>query len=162
MQECERVSVWVLSECRGAHEKAEVAGTQGAPDGAAHAFRQDLPLQRALGRPGKYLAGYMLRAPEVPGAPLQGLRGQHNLPGDASYSESKASARPTHRGILQHIRLCAEFHRRTEILDRIKSFLMDESTPAPLVVHGNRGSILALSEKLSKIWLAKTPKLVLR
>ncbi|KAH3878603.1 hypothetical protein DPMN_002500 [Dreissena polymorpha] len=59
----------------------------------------------------------MLRAPEVPGAPLQGLRGQHDLSGDASYSESKASARPTHRGILQHIRLCAEFHRRTEILD---------------------------------------------
>ncbi|KAH3870233.1 hypothetical protein DPMN_033415 [Dreissena polymorpha] len=59
----------------------------------------------------------MLRAPEVPGAPLQGLCGQHDLSGDASYSESKASARPTHRGILQHIRLCAEFHRRTEILD---------------------------------------------
>ncbi|KAH3693078.1 hypothetical protein DPMN_002499 [Dreissena polymorpha] len=51
------------------------------------------------------------------------------------------------------------------LLQRIKSFLMDESTTAPLVVHGNRGSgnsILALSEKLSKIWLAKTPKLVLR
>ncbi|KAH3692060.1 hypothetical protein DPMN_194937 [Dreissena polymorpha] len=71
---------------------------------------------------------------------------------------------------LQHIRLCqakcAEFHGRTETLERIKSYLLDTSTTAPLVVHGISGtgktSILAMSANLCKTWLNKTPKLVLR
>ncbi|XP_052281860.1 NACHT domain- and WD repeat-containing protein 1-like [Dreissena polymorpha] len=71
---------------------------------------------------------------------------------------------------LQHIRLCqskcAEFHGRTETLERIESYLLDTSTAAPLVVHGISGtgktSILAMAAKLCKTWLAKTPKLVLR
>ncbi|KAH3785932.1 hypothetical protein DPMN_164028, partial [Dreissena polymorpha] len=71
---------------------------------------------------------------------------------------------------MQHIRLCqakcAEFHGRTETLERIKSYLLETSTTAPLVVHGISGtgktSILAMTAKLCKTWLAKTPKLVLR
>ncbi|KAH3785449.1 hypothetical protein DPMN_163539 [Dreissena polymorpha] len=59
---------------------------------------------------------------------------------------------------LQHIRLCqakcAEFHGRTETLERIKSYLLDTSTTAPLVVHGISGtgktSILAMSANLCK------------
>ncbi|XP_052260800.1 uncharacterized protein LOC127864947 isoform X2 [Dreissena polymorpha] len=57
---------------------------------------------------------------------------------------------------LQHIRLCAEFHGRTETLDLIKSNLLDTSTAALLVVHGISGtgktSILAMSSKLCKTW----------
>ncbi|KAH3895797.1 hypothetical protein DPMN_019963 [Dreissena polymorpha] len=71
---------------------------------------------------------------------------------------------------MQHIRLCqakcAEFHGRTETLERIKSYLLDQSAKAPLVVHGISGtgktSILAMTAKLCKTWLPKTPKLVLR